>query len=264
MPDTSSILAPLLVAGADGRGSALILFPRTEALPAVGRARRRPRRTRATRRRCWPRPGPVPCCPNTAKAGSGGPGWPATGWAPAGPAGGRGPGLVAAVPAGLGDRRGRRARIDAADPDAGLGLVTEVEAVPGGVIRARHTLTNRGPGPYVVDQLEVVFPLPSGSGRCSTSPGGRPPSASRSGTGSATDCGCGKAGAGTPATTRPRWSSPGCRASDSAPVRPTACTWPGAATPCTGSSGSRPAWAWPRPTPCPGNDATGDHHHRRR
>ena len=26
-------------------------------------------------------------------------------------------------------------------------------------------------------------------------------------------------------------------------VRPTACTSPGAATPCTGSSGCRPAWA---------------------
>ena len=56
---------------------------------------------------------------------------------------------------------GDRARIDAADPDAGLGLVTEVEAVPGGAVRARHTLTNLGAGPYVVDQLEVVFPLPS-------------------------------------------------------------------------------------------------------
>jgi alpha-galactosidase len=38
--------------------------------------------------------------------------------------------------------------------------VTEIEAVPGGAIRARHTVTNTGSEPYVVDSLEVVFPLP--------------------------------------------------------------------------------------------------------
>ncbi|MGB6576371.1 MAG: alpha-galactosidase, partial [Streptosporangiaceae bacterium] len=55
---------------------------------------------------------------------------------------------------------GRRARVEATDKAAGLQLVTEVEAVPGGAIRARHTLTNQGRQPYVVDGLEVVFPLP--------------------------------------------------------------------------------------------------------
>jgi alpha-galactosidase len=55
---------------------------------------------------------------------------------------------------------GRRARIEAADKNVGLELVTEIEAVPGGAIRARHTLANRGRQPYVVDSLEVVFPLP--------------------------------------------------------------------------------------------------------
>ena len=55
---------------------------------------------------------------------------------------------------------GRLARIEAADTVAGLELVTEIEAVPGGAIRARHTLTNTGRQPYVVDSLEVVFPLP--------------------------------------------------------------------------------------------------------
>ena len=55
---------------------------------------------------------------------------------------------------------GRRARVEAADKTAGLALVTEIEAVPGGAIRARHTLTNIGRQPYVVDSLEVVFPLP--------------------------------------------------------------------------------------------------------
>jgi alpha-galactosidase len=52
------------------------------------------------------------------------------------------------------------ARVEAADKTAGLELVTEIEAVPGGAIRARHTLTNTGREPYVVDSLEVVFPLP--------------------------------------------------------------------------------------------------------
>jgi alpha-galactosidase len=41
-----------------------------------------------------------------------------------------------------------------------LRLVTEIEAVPGGAIRARHTLTNLGQQRYLVDRLEVVFPLP--------------------------------------------------------------------------------------------------------
>src|SRR6516225_8560701 len=51
---------------------------------------------------------------------------------------------------------GRRARVEATDKAAGLALVTEIEAVPGGVIRARHTLTNLGRQPYVVDGLELV------------------------------------------------------------------------------------------------------------
>jgi alpha-galactosidase len=55
---------------------------------------------------------------------------------------------------------GRRALLEAADPAAGLRLVTEIEAVPGGSIRARHILTNTGRQPYLVDGLEVVFPLP--------------------------------------------------------------------------------------------------------
>jgi alpha-galactosidase len=52
------------------------------------------------------------------------------------------------------------ARIEAVDEVAGLALVTEIEAVPGGAIRGRHTLTNTGRQPYVVDSLEIVFPLP--------------------------------------------------------------------------------------------------------
>ncbi len=55
---------------------------------------------------------------------------------------------------------GRRAVVAAEDVTAGLRVVTEVAAVPGGAVRARHTLTNTGSRPYVVDSLEVVFPLP--------------------------------------------------------------------------------------------------------
>jgi alpha-galactosidase len=58
-------------------------------------------------------------------------------------------------------REPARALIEAADEVAGLALATEFEAVPGGAIRGRHTLTNTGGAPYVVDSLEVVFPLPA-------------------------------------------------------------------------------------------------------
>ena len=58
------------------------------------------------------------------------------------------------------ERDGVRAVVEAEDKAVGLGLVTEIEAVPGGAVRARHTLTNRGRQPYLVDSLEVVFPLP--------------------------------------------------------------------------------------------------------
>jgi len=42
------------------------------------------------------------------------------------------------------EHAGDWARVEAADKTAGLELVTEIEAVPGGAIRARHTLTNAG------------------------------------------------------------------------------------------------------------------------
>lgn len=58
-------------------------------------------------------------------------------------------------------RDGTRARLEGEDAVAGLRLVTDVEAVPGGAIRGRHTVTNTGSGPYVVDGLELVFPLPA-------------------------------------------------------------------------------------------------------
>jgi alpha-galactosidase len=46
--------------------------------------------------------------------------------------------------------------IDAASE---LGLVTEIEELPGGALRIRHVLTNTGDLPYVVDHLDVVVPV---------------------------------------------------------------------------------------------------------
>jgi len=150
----------LLVAAPAAGGTGLILFPRTDCLPAV-----------------WV--GPVPAglepgdlvallaaarpCPLLPQHGEG---WfgrpglsghrldseagrPAAGreWSP----------LFVPVRS---EREGARAVIEAEDKAAGLRLVTEVEAVPGGAIRARHILTNLGHQPYLVDGLEVVFPLP--------------------------------------------------------------------------------------------------------
>jgi alpha-galactosidase len=48
----------------------------------------------------------------------------------------------------------------AADDAAGLGLRTEAAALPGGALRIRHVLTNRGASPYLVDGLEVSVPIP--------------------------------------------------------------------------------------------------------
>jgi alpha-galactosidase len=56
---------------------------------------------------------------------------------------------------------GTSAQVEAEDRVAGLALVTQVEAVPGGAVRCRHTVTNTGAAPYVVNGLEVVFPLPA-------------------------------------------------------------------------------------------------------
>ncbi|HEY2175774.1 MAG TPA: alpha-galactosidase [Mycobacteriales bacterium] len=60
---------------------------------------------------------------------------------------------------GLSDS-GPRLRVEAEDRVAGLRLATDMETLPGGAIRTRHTLTNTAPGGYVVQALDVVFPLP--------------------------------------------------------------------------------------------------------
>ena len=154
--------APLLVADPDAApGTGLILFPRAGALPAVWvgpvpAAGLRPDDAAALLAavRLWPllpehgagwfgRPGLSGHRLNT------GAGYPAAGrdWSPV-------------FRPTRSEHDGGRARVEAADADTGLRLVTEVEAVPGGAIRARHTLTNTASQPYVVDGLEVVFPLP--------------------------------------------------------------------------------------------------------
>jgi alpha-galactosidase len=162
-PDPNAAAAgPLLVAGSDTpAGTGLILFPRPGSLPAV-----------------WAGPVPAagldpadaatllaavrPCAllPEHGLGWFGRPGLsghrldpgdrPAAGrdWSPL------------FRPASI-ESDGRLAVVRAEDVTAGLRLVTEAEAVPGGAIRVRHTLTNTGPKPYVVDALEVVFPLPA-------------------------------------------------------------------------------------------------------
>jgi alpha-galactosidase len=54
--------------------------------------------------------------------------------------------------------------IDAVDETAALQLRTEVEALVGGALRARHVLTNVGATTYAVDGLELTVPVPD---RCS-------------------------------------------------------------------------------------------------
>jgi alpha-galactosidase len=50
--------------------------------------------------------------------------------------------------------------IDSVDADAALSLKTEVEALTGGSLRARHTITNTGDTDYVLDGLELTVPVP--------------------------------------------------------------------------------------------------------
>ena len=68
----------------------------------------------------------------------------------------------AGAPGSAWSSRGRRRAGScsrAEDAQAGLGLVYELEAVAGGALRGRATVTNTGAGEYVVHGLEVVLPL---------------------------------------------------------------------------------------------------------
>jgi alpha-galactosidase len=54
--------------------------------------------------------------------------------------------------------------IEASDPAAGLALRTEVQALAGGALRARHVLTNIAAAPYLLEALEVSVPVPDSCG----------------------------------------------------------------------------------------------------
>ena len=154
--------APLLVADPDAAsGTGLILFPRPGALPAawvgpVPAAGLRPDDAAALLAavRLWP------LLPEHGEGWFGRPGLSGhrLGTGAGSPAAGRDWSPVFRPTRSEHDAG--RARVEAADAEAGLRLVTEAEAVPGGAIRVRHTLTNTASQPYVVDSLEVVFPLP--------------------------------------------------------------------------------------------------------
>jgi alpha-galactosidase len=57
-------------------------------------------------------------------------------------------------------RTDRGARASASDPEAGLELRTEVEALDGGALRMRHQLTNTGTDGYLLEELAVTVPVP--------------------------------------------------------------------------------------------------------
>jgi alpha-galactosidase len=48
--------------------------------------------------------------------------------------------------------------LTAEDSTAGLTLTSELESLPGGLLRARHTVASTGPGAYVLTGLDVVLP----------------------------------------------------------------------------------------------------------
>ncbi|BCY09013.1 alpha-galactosidase [Actinoplanes sp. L3-i22] len=52
------------------------------------------------------------------------------------------------------------ATCEASDKQAGLALLTQVQVVPGGLLRIRHTLTNTGATDYLLEALDVVIPVP--------------------------------------------------------------------------------------------------------
>ncbi|WP_249998295.1 alpha-galactosidase [Actinoplanes sp. M2I2] len=52
------------------------------------------------------------------------------------------------------------ATIEGTDKDAGLAVATDVQAMPGGLLRLRHTLTNTGSTDYHLEALDAVVPVP--------------------------------------------------------------------------------------------------------
>jgi alpha-galactosidase len=154
---------PFLIAGQDGTGTGLVVMPRADALPAVWAGPRSEGLDPDAVARAVSRERSCPLLPEHGSGWFGRPGL----------AGYRVDTAAGPVVTGQdwsplfqpvrtvrsGD--GSQARVEAADATAGLRLVTEIEAVPGGAIRARHTLTNAGRLPYAVTALDVIFPLPA-------------------------------------------------------------------------------------------------------
>ena len=56
------------------------------------------------------------------------------------------------------DATATRLVVSAIDERAGLALETELEALPGGLLRGRHTVTSTAPGTYLLEALDVVLP----------------------------------------------------------------------------------------------------------
>ncbi|MEO6703825.1 MAG: glycoside hydrolase family 36 N-terminal domain-containing protein, partial [Jatrophihabitantaceae bacterium] len=54
----------------------------------------------------------------------------------------------------------QRIELVSTDTGRGLSVRTEFESVPGGAVRIRHTLTNDGPGRYLLHGLDVMVPVP--------------------------------------------------------------------------------------------------------
>lgn len=54
--------------------------------------------------------------------------------------------------------------VTAADPEAGLRLVSELRMDGGGLVRLRHTVTNAAASPYRVAGLVCVLPVPERAG----------------------------------------------------------------------------------------------------
>ncbi|MFE7710436.1 alpha-galactosidase [Streptomyces sp. NPDC057486] len=165
-------IAPVSLSGLSGtETTTMVLLPRADGLPDIGwmglplaaadiRSLTIPASVETTAWNSWLTGSPVSVFPEHARGYLGrpallghrvGPEGPGSDWSTA-----FGPGSVGCATGSL--------VVQATDEAAGLGLCFEAEAVPGGGLRLRHLLTNAGTGPYVVDALDVVIPVPTGAG----------------------------------------------------------------------------------------------------
>jgi alpha-galactosidase len=158
-PEDAPGSAPFLVAGPGGAGTGLILFPRTGMLPTAWAGPVSPDVEPGDVKSLLAVVRPCTLLPEHGEGWFGRPGLAGQRLGTVGPPAAGRDWSALFRPTGV-RHNGSHARIEAEDSEAGLGLATDIEAVPGGAIRARHTVTNLEPPPYVVNSLEVVFPLP--------------------------------------------------------------------------------------------------------